>query len=68
MNDIKPWYTSKTIWGSLIAVGAAIASILGFEIDPQSQASLTEAILQFVAVCASLFAIFGRLSATSMIE
>ncbi len=62
------WCDAKTIWGSLIAVVAAIAAALGLEIDPQSQATLTEAALQVVTIGGSLLAIFGRLSATKIIE
>jgi len=68
MNETKPWYTSKTIWGSLVAFGAGIATFFGLEIEPQTQTLFTDTILQIVAVLASLFAIFGRLSATSAIE
>ncbi len=68
MINIKPWYQSKTIWGSLIAVAAAIASAFGLEIDPESQTVILEAILQAITVSASLFAIFSRLTATSVIK
>ncbi len=68
MNNTKPWYTSKTIWGSLVAVTAAMASVFGLEIESQTQIVLTEAILQGVTIVASLFAVFGRLGAKSIIE
>ena len=68
MTDFKPWYASRTIWGSLIAVLAALGSAVGFELDTQSQAELADAALQIVTVAASLFAVLGRLNAKSMIE
>ncbi len=68
MQTLKPWYASKTIWGSLIAVAAAIASALGFDIDPDSQKDLANVALQIVTVAGSIFAVFGRLSATSQID
>ncbi len=68
MNDLKPWYQSKTIWGSLVAIGAALASALGYPIDQATQSMMVESLLQLATVGGSLFAIFGRLSATSEIQ
>lgn len=68
MKTIKPWYASKTIWGSLVAVVAAGASAFGLDIDLAAQAQLSDIALQLVTVGASLFAIFGRLSARTTIE
>jgi len=62
------WLDAKTIWGSLVAVLAAAGSAFGFQVDAQSQAQLAEAALQLATVAGSLFAVFGRLSATTVIE
>ncbi len=67
-QEHKKWYYSKTIWGSLIAVGAALLGAFGHPIDQDTQLALTDAVLQIVAVGGSLFAIFGRLDASAMIE
>ncbi len=68
MTEMKPWYTSKTIWGSLIAVSATAGSALGYDVDSQSQNQLADVALQIATVAGSLFAVFGRLSATSAIN
>lgn len=68
MLDYKPWYTSKSIWGSLVAVSAVIASAFGVEIDERTQSVLVDVSLQIVAVGGSLFSVLGRLNATSRIE
>ncbi len=68
MPDYKPWYTSKTIWGSIVAIAAVVASFLGVCISEQSQAEIVEVTLQIVGVAGSLFAVLGRLNATSVIE
>ncbi len=68
MTDSKPWFLSKTIWASLIAILAAIASAIGIDIDAAARTELTEAAFQLVTVGASLAALFGRLVATSRIE
>ena len=67
MIDEKPWYLSKTIWGSLVAVGAALASAVGLNIDAQNQQLISDAIMQFIAAGGALFSIYGRLSATDII-
>lgn len=68
MNITKRWYESKTIWGSLVALLAAASPLLGINIDDQAQAALVEAATQLVAIGGSLFAVFGRFSATSLID
>ena len=68
MNEYKNWYNSKTIWGSIIAILAAVASVLGFDVNEDAQSAIVEATLQIVGVAGSLFAVLGRLSATSVIE
>lgn len=68
MSDSKPWYFSKTIWASLIAILAAMGSVMGISVDEETQSQLSEAVVQVVTILASLFAIVGRISATSRIE
>ena len=68
MTDQKPWYFSKTIWGTVISLLAVIATAFGVDIDEQSQQAFVEMALQLVAVGGSLFAMLGRLSATSLLE
>ena len=68
MIDGKQWYHSKTIWGSLIAVAAALAGSFGVAIDAQAQQSLVDAALQLVGAGGALFAIYGRLAATDLIR
>lgn len=67
MVDEKSWYESKTIWGSLIAVAAALASAMGISIDGTTQAELADIIVQFAGAAGALVAIYGRLSATHVI-
>lgn len=68
MTDSKPWYLSKTIWGSLIAMLAGIGSAFGLDLDVPSQANLVDAILKLVSVAGSLLAVYGRFAATRPID
>lgn len=67
MIEEKPWYLSKTIWGSLIAVAAALLSAAGIDLDPGARDQVTEALVQLIGAAGALFAIYGRLSATDLI-
>lgn len=68
MVDEKPWFMSKTIWSSLIAVAAALIASLGITIDGGTQNAIADSAVQLVAALSSIFAIYGRLSATEIIS
>lgn len=67
MVDEKAWFMSKTIWSSLIAVAAALIGSLGISIDGGTQNAIADSAVQMVAALSSIFAIYGRLSATEII-
>ena len=67
MNLDKPWYLSRTIWASLVAVASGIAQVFGKDVDGSVQAHLVDTILQTLTVAASMVAVFGRLTATTKI-
>lgn len=68
MIEEKPWYESKTIWGSLVAVAAALSAALGMSIDQATQNELSSVLVQLTGAAGSLLAIYGRLSATDVIS
>ena len=68
MVDEKPWFMSKTIWGSLISVAAALVSTLGISLDGAVQVAITDAIVQMIGAAGALLAIYGRLAATDVIS
>jgi len=67
MEDIKPWYLSRTIWASAVTVITAAATVLGLPIAGIDSAALTDTLLQAVTALSGLVAIFGRMRATSRI-
>ena len=67
MVDEKPWFLSKTIWGSLISVAAAFTGMIGLTLDPGAQIQIAEAMVQMVAAAGALIAIYGRLAASDII-
>ncbi|MEM7303616.1 MAG: hypothetical protein AAF468_21255 [Pseudomonadota bacterium] len=67
MLDQKPWYQSKTIWGSLVSVAAGIAAGFQIEIDMATQEVLSNALFQLVSAGGALLAVYGRIVAASRI-
>ncbi|MEZ5872418.1 MAG: hypothetical protein R3D32_11385 [Nitratireductor sp.] len=68
MVDEKPWFMSKTIWGSLISVAAAFTATLGISLDPTAQSEIADALVQLIGAAGALVAIYGRLTATDIIS
>jgi hypothetical protein len=68
MDDLKPWYLSRTIWASGLAAASAIARLAGLPVPGLSDPALADQLVQVVTAAASAVAIVGRLSATSRIS
>lgn len=64
----KPWYLSRTIWASMVALLYPAVNLLGIPIGMVEQATLVDALMQLAAAGAGIFAIIGRLKATSRIS
>jgi hypothetical protein len=67
MNTLKPWYMSRTIWASLVAVAASIGGLFGFAVEDADTEALAEAVMQTIVAVAALVAILGRLGARERI-
>jgi hypothetical protein len=67
MEDNKAWYSSKTVWGGLIAVGAAIAGSFGIDVDAATQGEIADYIVVGVGAIGGIVAIIGRLQASKKI-
>ena len=66
--DRKPWYASKTVWGALIAIAAAIVgAIWQIDVPEEAQASAAELIVAVVSGVGGLIALVGRLVADTKI-
>ncbi|HMM62578.1 MAG: hypothetical protein WA975_00750 [Mesorhizobium sp.] len=67
MIGTKPWYLSRTIWASIIAVLTGLAGLGGLPVDGLDNAALVETLLQAISAISGLIAVFGRLSAKQRI-
>jgi hypothetical protein len=63
-TEMKPWWTSRTIIGALVAV---VASVVGGA-DAAMQAELVDIILNVVATVGAVMAIIGRYTATKKLK
>ena len=65
MIDEKPWWESRTIWASIVAVLAVAAGYFRFEIVAEDQAGLVDAITSIIGAVAGVIAIYTRAKATT---
>lgn len=67
MTTAKPWYLSRTIWASIVAILSAAAGFVGVPLAGVENAELTDALLQAATAVAGLVAILGRVRAKDRI-
>lgn len=67
MTHVKPWYASRTIWASIVAVLASAAGLAGIEVAQGDAAMLTEGIMNLIAAAGAIIAVIGRIAARSRI-
>ncbi len=68
MDQTKPWYASKAVWGGLVAVAAPVASYaLHVTIGAGDQATLVDALAGIGSGVGGLLAVYGRVTATRAI-
>lgn len=67
MNDLKPWYVSRTIWASIVSLVIGAMGVLGMAVDGADQSILTDATMQAVVAVAGAIAIWGRITARDRI-
>ena len=64
MQEMKPWYQSKTVWGALIAIAAPLLGRAGLEVSGAEQAEIADALTTLAGTIGGLLALYGRLTAT----
>jgi len=67
MFDTKKWYESKTIWASIVTIGAGIAGAVGHPVDMQTQGAIISNLTAGIAAIGGLFSLVGRLVAEKKI-
>ena len=67
MSNEKPWYLSKTVWASIVTIVLSCSSFFHISTDGIDQGSLTDTMIEFVTALSGIVALFGRVSATTLI-
>lgn len=69
MEENKKWYESRTVWGGLVAVGAAAAgAALNVTVDTDTQEQIVGLVMSAVAIVGAAVSIYGRLKAEKKIS
>jgi hypothetical protein len=66
-NETKSWLASRTVWGGVVAVLAAVGGLVGLPIDNEMHGQLTDALLAVAAGVGGVVAIWGRVTASKKI-
>ena len=67
VDNSKPWYLSRGVIGSGVAIAAGVASVFHFQIDGDLQSSVTDWLLSGGALVGGTLALYGRLKASRKI-
>ena len=67
MNNTKAWWQSKTVWGSLIALLAGVATLAGVKMDASVQDQLAELLTGAGNVVGAAIAFYGRITAKAVL-
>jgi hypothetical protein len=68
MPDLKNWYSSKTIWGAVVAILASALHFTGVDIASGDRAQIVDAIVNIAGALGGLLAVYGRVTAKSAIK
>ena len=63
-----PWYQSHAIWGSLVAIAAPVAGLIGYSMSAEDQTTLVAALVGIGSGIGGLIALYGRLTTTRQIK
>lgn len=67
MNDIKPWWQSKTLWGAIVTIASAGLGLAGLDLGNGDREALIELLTSLGAALGGVIAIFGRITAKNRI-
>jgi hypothetical protein len=66
-SDTKPWWASKGTIGAIVAVLALGLGMAGYQISPEMQGDMVQAVLNVVALAGALVGLVGRLTASKRV-
>lgn len=63
MGKIKPWYTSKGVWGGVVGVAIGAAGFFGITVGEAEAVEITDLLVAGATSVAGLVAVIGRVKA-----
>lgn len=67
VEEAKPWYLSKAVWGGVVAMAAPILAMSGLSLSAGDQAQLVDLAFQGATVVGGAVAVYGRMTAKTAI-
>ena len=64
--EMKPWYLSKSVWGSMAAIAAMLIN-LAFGQGTVTESEIVEVISAIVGALGGAYALYGRIVANTQI-
>ena len=69
MNEVKPWYQSKTMWGALVSLAALITGkLFHMDISDQDQLTIVDTMTSIGVNVGVILTIWGRVAASKKIS
>jgi len=68
VNNTKVWWQSKTVWGSIIALLAGVATLGGVKLDATLQDQLAQLLSGAGEIVGGALAWYGRVKASGAIS
>lgn len=68
MEDVKAWYQSKSVWGSIVTIASMVAAVAGMPIETGDQQNLATLMTTMAGTLGALVSLVGRLRARHRIE
>lgn len=60
MEESKPFWKSKTVWGSVIAIAAGILDVFGVHVSAELQGETVDLVLKGLELGGAGVALYGR--------
>jgi hypothetical protein len=67
VSDTKPWWASKGTIGAIVAVLALGLGMAGYQISPEMQSEVVQAVFNVIALAGALVGLVGRLTASKRV-
>lgn len=67
MDNVKPWYASRTLWGAALAIVSGLVPGASVILTPEVSAPLIDGLSALGSVVGGAIAVWGRVAADSVI-